>query len=626
MNLNKKNRYANILLDETSVDGFISGLDYRERPLHNFTFFIAFSIFISFSLIVILRVLQIGVLQGDLHQARASSIVNKTTTITADRGLILDRYGKPIVLNMPSLSLRLRPSELIKYEEKEKVKSLLANFGITEEELREIISAQNLARDNEVIIKQEISSENAIAVKGSMLKSLYVVEDTQRVVNREFSHVVGYVGPPSRAEIRNNNLSSVDVIGRTNLEAIYDNILRGVNGRIVEHRNVRGELLGTRAWNAETQGASLQTTIDADLQRFFYNRLNQSLVGENFGAVGIAMNPLNGEVLSIISAPGFTSSDLTGALENPARPLFNRAVMGLYSPGSIIKLIVAVGALRENIINHRDMVLSTGYIEIPNRYNPDNPARFVDWRAHGWVDVYSAIARSSNIFFYAIGGGLPHNLHLFRGQSVLSGGLGALRMGEYYSLFGLSQKTGIDLTAEATGRIPSPEGKQARAGRRWTIGDTYNISIGQGEVLLTPIALLNSVSAIVNGGTLFRPNLILDEDQTPEKLADITHLADELKIVHEGMKDAVRESYGTALMLNALPFDVSGKTGTAQVTRTQNNAFFVGCGPLPIDTETHNPICILVLIENAITGGLNAVPVAYDVFKWYYENRIVNIN
>ncbi len=620
----KKKPSKYILFDETSADNFMGGMNYRERPLHNFTFFIAFIIFVGLSAIVIARVFQIGILQGDFHKARADSNVNKTTIVAADRGFILDRYGEKIVHNMPSLSLRLRPSELIKYDEREAVESLLAKIGITTDALQEALIQARPAQGGEVVIKKEISSENAILVKSAGLKSLYVAEDTKRDFSEAFSHVVGYVGFPTRSQIREYNLSSVDVIGKTNLEALYDDVLRGENGRMVEHRNVKGELLGTHTWSAPIAGDNLKTTIDAGLQQFFYERLQRALPGDNFGGVGIVMNPLNGEILSIISAPGFSSENIAASLRHPARPLFNRAVMGLYSPGSVIKLIVAAAALRERVIGPRDIVLSTGYIEIPNRYDPDNPARFVDWKEHGWVDVYSAIARSSNIFFYAIGGGLPHNTHLFQGRAALSSGLGATRMGEYYSLFGLDRPTGINLTAESTGRIPTPEGKQERAGRRWTIGDTYNLSIGQGDLLLTPIALLNSVAAVVNGGILYRPRLTLESNI--EKISDLTHLSNELKLVTEGMKDAVRKPYGTARMLNALPFETAGKTGTAQVTRTQNNAFFAGCGPLPLESEEHDPICILVLIENARGGALNAVPVAYDVFRWYYENRIQNVD
>ena len=417
------------------------------------------------------------------------------------------------------------------------------------------------------------------------------------------------------------NLSSVDVIGKTNIEAVYDDVLRGVNGQTVEYRNVKGEILGTHTFSEPKTGENINLTIDAGLQKFFYSRLSASLSGAGPGGVGLAINPLNGEILSLVSLPGFSSSNISAGLADSAKPLFNRAVTGLYSPGSTIKLIVATAALKEKVIKSNEMVLSTGHLDIPNKYNPDKPTVFPDWKEHGWVDVYSAIARSSNIFFYAVGGGLPYNQDLFMGNSDISVGLGVSRLKQYFSLFGLDKKTGIQLTAESTGYLPSAEDKKERMNSDWTIGDTYNISIGQGDLLVTPIGLMNSVSAVVNGGVVYKPNLILKEPR--EKLIDLTYLSDELGKVMEGMKDAVREPYGTAVMLNTLPFDTCGKTGSAQVeSKTKTNAFFVGCGPLPLESEDYDPICILVLVENAREGGLNAVPVAYDVFKWYYDNRI----
>ena len=617
----KNPKKKDISFDEVTSDTFGRwDMSYRERPLRNFIFFITVAIFILFAAIVFSRIIYLGSVRGEFHRARATSNVNKITTVVADRGFITDRYGENIVTNIPILSLRLRPAELIKYEEREAVKPLLANLGITEKNFNEILAEYNLEKSDEIVIKREVSKADAIAVEGSGLRSIYIVQNTKRAFSSEFSHIVGHIGFPTRSIIRERGLSSLDVIGKNNLEAIFDETLRGINGRTVAYRDVRGNPFGAETFSEPRSGHNLKTTIDAELQRFFYSRLSAVLDKNNPGGVGIVINPLNGEVLSLISLPGFASEDLDDALNDPARPLFNRAVSGLYSPGSTIKPIVAVAALAEGIIRDNEKVLSTAYLEIPNRYNPDNPARFADWRPHGWVDVYSAIARSSNIFFYAISGGLPHNAHLFRGQSDLSSGLGITRLRQYYNMFGLGKRTGIALSSESIGVIPSPEDKKRRTGDNWMLGDTYNTSIGQGYMLVTPISLINSIAAIFNGGILYKPNLILGNE--PEKLSEFTHLADELNKSKEGMKDAVREPYGTATMLNRLPFEVGGKTGSAQVTRTQTNAFFAGCGPLPLQSENYEPICVLVLVEHAVAGGLNAVPVAYDVFRWYYENRI----
>ncbi|MFA4999489.1 MAG: penicillin-binding transpeptidase domain-containing protein [Parcubacteria group bacterium] len=610
-----------VLFDEISVDNMTENMAHRERPLKRVVFFTFSVVFLITGAVALFGVVYLGGIKNDFYRARADSNVNKVTITAAERGYVTDRYGEKMVNNIPSLNLRVRPSELIKYGEEDAVDSLLSKLGITEDELNEILSKSNLEKNNEVVVKKEISALDAIVVETSGLKSLYVAKDTKRVFSDEFSHVVGYVGLPNTDEMEEKDLSSVDVVGKTNLEAIYDSTLRGINGKTIEYRNVKGELLGAQTFSDPVPGADLKTTIDAGLQNFFYRRLNESLIGAGPGGVGIAINPLNGEILSLVSLPGFSSANISDKLNDPAKPLFNRAITGLYSPGSTIKLIVAAAALKEKIIGSREMVLSTGHLDIPNKYDPDHPTKFVDWKAHGWVDIYSALARSSNIFFYAVGGGLPYNQDLFMGESDISTGLGVSRLKEYYSLFKLDKKTGITLSAESVGYLPSAEDKRRKTGSEWTLGDTYNISIGQGDLLVTPIALINAVAAVVNGGTLYKPNLILGN--VPERLTDLTYLKDELAKVMEGMKDAVSKSYGTAVTLNTLSFETCGKTGSAQVSnKTKTNAFFVGCGPLPLESDKYAPICILVLVENAKEGSLNAVPVAYDVFKWYYENRV----
>ncbi|MFA5052534.1 MAG: penicillin-binding transpeptidase domain-containing protein [Parcubacteria group bacterium] len=616
-----KKRERKFFFDEITTDNLGTGLNRREHPLRNVVFFAIAGLFLAFGAVILFRIVYLGGIKGKFYSARADGAVNKVTITAADRGFIFDRYGEKLVENVPILSLRLRPSELIKYDEAEKVESFLGSLGITEEQLREILSESNLEKVSEVVVKKDITKAEAIAVESSDLKSVYVAKDTKRTFENEFAHVVGYVSYPDKEEIEDKDLSSVDVVGRTNLEAIYDDTLRGKNGQTVEYRNVKGELLGAQTFSEPVTGADLKTTIDADLERYFYKRLNQALSNAGPGGVGIAVNPLNGEILSLVSLPSFSSSDISAGLSDPEKPLFNRAVTGLYSPGSTIKLIVATAALKEKIIGTREMVLSNGYFDVPNKYDPGSPTRFVDWKAHGWVDIYSALARSSNIFFYAVGGGLPYNRDLFMGDSDISVGLGIGRLKQYFSLFGLNKKTGISLSGESVGYLPSAEDKKERTGTDWTLGDTYNVSIGQGDLTVTPIGLITAVSSVVNGGTLWKPNLVFGAN--PEKLADLSYLKDELSQVAEGMRDAVQKSYGTAAMLNSLPFETYGKTGSAQVqNKAKTNAFFVGCGPMPLESENYAPICLLVLVENAKEGSLNAVPVAYDVFRWYYDNRI----
>lgn len=620
----KKNVANKISFDEIALDSFSRGMERRERSVKKGVFTVVIGLFTLFIVVAGFRVVYLGGIKGSFYKARADSNINKVTVAVAERGFIFDRYGEKIVDNVSSISLRARHSELVKYGEMEAVADLLARMDISGEELDKIISDSDIQGSPEIVIKKDISSQEAIQAEGSGLKSIYVVKDTKRIFLPEFAHIVGYVGFPTKENMANLELSSVDVVGKTNLEAVYDSLIRGRNGETVVYRNVKGEFLDTQTWSASERGSDVKTTIDANLQGFFHDRLSRALVGAGPGGVGLVINPLNGEILSLVSLPSFSSGDIVKGLTDPARPLFNRAVTGLYSPGSTIKTVVATAALKEKIVTPEEMVLSTGHLDIPNKYNPEAPTRFVDWKPHGWVNLRSALARSSNIFFYAMGGGLPYNKDLFMGDSDMSKGLGISRLKEYFSLFRLDKKTEIDLSGESEGYLPSAEDKKKKTGSDWTIGDTYNVSIGQGDLVTTPVELLSAISSIVNGGTIYKPNLLYGK--APEKLADLTYLSAEMKEVVEGMKDAVEKPYGTAHMLASLPFKTCGKTGSAQVvSKTKTNAFFAGCGPMPLKGG-YDPICVLVIVENAKEGGLNAVPVAYDVFEWYYNSRINSQN
>ncbi|MEK7195858.1 MAG: penicillin-binding transpeptidase domain-containing protein, partial [Patescibacteria group bacterium] len=239
-------------------------------------------------------------------------------------------------------------------------------------------------------------------------------------------------------------------------------------------------------------------------------------------------------------------------------------------------------------------------------YFPDKPSRFLDWRAHGWVDLYSAIARSSDVYFYETIGG-------FEGLK----GLGIDKLNDYWRKFGLDKITGIDLHSESYGFLPNSAEKEIRSGTPWRVGDTYNISIGQGDISLSPLQLMNGIAAIANDGPVYVPHL---KQGNSKQLLDLSDLAPQFTEVRKGMEDAVSKSYGTANALSTLPIKVAAKTGSSQVeNNTKTNALFIGYSP------AQNPqIEILILVEDAKEGSLNAIPIAKDVMWWYYENRIRN--
>lgn len=611
---------SEVTFDEITVDDFSGGLGLKERPIGNRVFLGSAVSFVVVGLIFTSRLFFLNVASGDTYKDRAESNVNKVIVVSANRGLIVDRYGEPLVSNEPSLTVYLRIPELVKQNEKDKVIEALDPLGISKSDFNKILEDNDLQSANTIVVKRDISNQDAIRLRSLGLKSLSVENDIKRVFTPEYAHIVGYTGLPGKKDMESGKMISTDTVGKTNLEAIFDDSLRGKNGQIVVYRNVKGEVLGEKNFSEQEPGEELRTTIDAGLQKYLYDRLMKAASdGGGPGAVGVAMDPRNGEVLALVSLPSFSSGEIGKGMIDPKKPLFNRAVSGLYSPGSTIKTLVATAALNEGVIKPNEEVLSTGSLNIPNRYNPDAPTRFVDWKAHGWVDVYSALARSSNIFFYAVGGGLSQNMDLFHGNSPIGKGLGVNRLYDYYSRFGLDKKTGIELTGEAVGYLPTPENKKKRTGIDWTIGDTYHISIGQGDLNITPIELINAVSSIVNGGKMFELHIT---QKDPVVIADNSDLSDSMVEVVKGMRDAVTKSYGTAGMLNSLSMKAIGKTGSAQVSNNaKTNAFIVSCAPVPW-SEDKAPICLLVLIEDAKEGGLRAVPVAHDVLEWYYENRL----
>jgi penicillin-binding protein 2 len=233
------------------------------------------------------------------------------------------------------------------------------------------------------------------------------------------------------------------------------------------------------------------------------------------------------------------------------------------------------------------------------------------------VDLTSAIAQSSDVYFYVtVGGSPPVSTPLLNDPSDYGvKGLGINRLFMWWQTFGLGKPTGIDMPNEAAGFLPTPDWKEKKIGTPWLLGDTYNVSIGQGDLLLGPLQLINYLNAIANGGKLYRP--FLNAASTPVITKDISYLLPQIEEVRKGMRKAVASPKGTAYQLNDLPMPVCAKTGSAQVkNNAQENALFIGYAPCD------NPkIAILILIENSKEGSLNAVPVARDVFNWYYINR-----
>lgn len=598
----RKIRKRTIDFDEAISDSISRELGLKELPLKDRVFKGALCVTALLTAVVLLRITFLGMLNQPYYLGLALDNMNQEIISVAPRGIITDRYGKELVVNEQAFNARLEVPIMIKSKEREKVlRAAREILGLTNDEVLDVISSADLERFPDVVLKRNIELKQAIDIKSLSLESLYVEDGYKRnYPSVSLAHVVGFVGFGEDDSM---------LKGRAGLEAYYDELLRGEDGKKVIYKDAFGNVEGSEVLSESKQGGELKTTLDYEFQEYFYNRLLQGLqsLGRTSG-IGIALNPKNGEVLALVSLPSFDPNKVADSLSQTNRPFFNRAVSGAYNPGSTIKPIHAAAVLKENIVSPDYQIFSQGYIEIPNPYFPDKPSRFLDWKPHGWVNVYSALARSSNVYFYETVGG-------FQGLK----GLGIERLKSYWEKFGFGKLTGVDLPGEALGFLPDPEEKEERTGSPWRVGDTYNVAIGQGDISVNPLQLLNAIVAIAEGGQAHTPHFKAGDSAL---VLDISDLEPVLKEIRKGMEDAVSKPYGTAYSLSDLPLKVAAKTGSAQTANnTKTNALFVGYGPANPPAGGQQ-VAILVLIEDAREGSLNAVPIAEDVFRWYYNNRL----
>ncbi len=620
------------LNDEWNRDAGVAEVPLGDRP------FLYLGIAIAVIVIAVaVEIISLGA-DGAYYTARAQANVAQLKETPAPRGIIYDREGDVLADNKAAFAAMLDPREFLQNEnlQTSTLAAIQNIFGIAPDGVWSLInqgSAQDFAAP--IVLSENVDPNQLVNLEALNLPTLTVKSDFERdyPAGPAFSTVLGYVSRVNGDDIKNNPaLSGNDFIGKAGLEAFYDSTLRGTPGVDVSFRNAQGNVLTKEMKSPPVIGHPLQLTIDGGLQSYFYSQMQSDLarLGRQVG-LGIAMDPQTGAVLSLVDLPGFDNNVFSGSgnsaaiqslLSSPDKPLFDRAVSGLYNPGSTIKPLDAVAALHEGVIDSTRAIFSPGYLMVPDPYNSSTPTRYLDWRYQGSVNLAAALAQSSDVYFYIVGGGSPPvTTPLINDPSDYGiSGLGIGRLHDWWEKFGLGKPTGIDLPGEASGFLPTPDWKQKKMGTPWLLGDTYNVSIGQGDLLLTPIQLLDYIGAIANGGTIYRP--FLNASSTPSVNEDLTSLLPEIKQVQQGMRETVTSPQGTAYTMDDLPFPSCAKTGSAQIKdNKEEDAFFVGYAPCD------NPkIAILVLIENSKQGSLNAVPVAKDVLNWYYENRIKTKN
>ncbi|HBV58197.1 MAG TPA: penicillin-binding protein 2 [Candidatus Magasanikbacteria bacterium] len=585
--------------------------------------------------IVFGRLAYLEIFQGEKYRQLAENNRLRVKPIPAERGIIYDRNLVPLLANIPNFTLNLLPQDLPKDEiqREEVINKISALAQIPTEEIknkieefkdfsyRSINIRDNLDYETAVLLNVASAEFPGMSVEISSRRQYFFTEPTaaSTIITTSLSHLFGYMGKVNKDDLTlNPNYLPTDFIGKSGLEKTYEKDLRGTYGKREIEVDAFGKEKNTVSVDAPQAGKNLILAIDLNLQKKLEESLATELRASNKKkASAVALDPKNGEILALVNLPtynnnlfsrGISFEEYQKLLVDPNAPMFSRAWAGSFPSGSVIKPIIAAAALSEGLINRQTTFLSSGGLQI-------NTWFFPDWKAggHGATNVVKALAESVNTFFYIIGGGYEN-----------FAGLGLEKIAEYLKKFGLANTLGIDLPGETAGFIPSREWKEDIKKERWYIGDTYNLSIGQGDLLVTPLQVANYTAIIANGGTSYRPHIVknIENSETKEKIDIVPKIIEKnvlpdsiLKIVREGMRSTIIS--GSAQLLNTLPIAVAGKTGTAQwSSKYSPHAWFTGFGPY------ENPqIVLTILIEEGGEGSHVAVPVAREVFDWWAKNR-----
>jgi penicillin-binding protein 2 len=562
--------------------------------------------------LILIYLFKVSILENK-KWATFASINNKLSIkIPAPRGLIFDKFGKPLAINKSSYDLIIDFNR-IKFEDKEYFSKIIEDYNL------------NFNLNGSYLIIKNIPENLTYKILSKYPNSIEIrlVETYKRIykTGEGFGNFLGYLGFPNKEEIEKYGFDPNVYIGKLGIEKQYQKYLEGLDGSLIFEKDSKSNIIRTLEKKEPVYGHSIYLTINSEFQKEAYELFKKYLKERGYKKGGfIMLNPNSGEIISLVSYPDFDNNLFQNdknyaiqVLNNKENPLFNRVISGLYAPGSVIKPIIAIAALEEKIIDPEKKIYSSGELIVPNPYNPTKPSIFKDWKAHGWVNMKEAIANSVNVYFYTIGGG-------FEQQK----GLGINKIIKYFKLLEIDKKSGVDFPMESQGFIPYPEWKKEKRGENWLLGDTYNISIGQGDLILTPlrIALFTGVLAT---NKLVKPyivekildyqNKVVYKNKTTILKENIFN-KDNLKIIQEGMRMTVTEGTAKTLLSSVVP--IAGKSGTPQIMgKKMLNAFFTGYAPYD------NPQIVLTLfIEEVPVGSVATLPIYKDIIDLYFKKYV----
>lgn len=583
-------------------------------------------IFISLSL----RLIQLQLLTGKNYLTEAEDNILRRSFTKAARGLIFDCKGNILVNNKPSFLLTITPAKL---KNKEKTYGIIEKIiCMSNKEIEEKILYSPYPLFTPVEIKHDLSFQTVAEITELLPDLEGVSIETEPIrnypMNNLASHVLGYVGLITEEELKKSGeqFQPWEIIGKDGIELYYDSYLRGKQGIKEMEINAGGKIVKILGETVPIGGNNLYLTIDTGLQLICEQALEVMLkklageTGDTKGGAVVALCPKTGEVLALCSKPdfnpnlfstGISQKDYEELISNNWKPMFNRSLAGLYPPASTFKIVTGSASLEEHLASSWTTFNCPGFIKVEEQiFNCDLKT------GHGQIDFIHAISKSCDVVFYELGMDL---------------GLEKIRY--YADEFNIGKKTGIDLPGENPGLLPSGEWKKKELKEDWYIGDTVNLSIGQGYLLTTPLQMAVATSILANDGTFYPPHIVQKiESETgeiiyeykPKNIRSINVAKENLEAIKKGMAMAVTE--GTASEAGIKDLKIAGKTGTAENVPTpenpegENHTWFIAFAP------ADNPeIVISVFLEQAGGyAGKTAVPLGREILKNYFNLKNKN--
>jgi penicillin-binding protein 2 len=591
--------------------------------------FIFFGILIASGILAIgVRVLWLTTIDFANYAKIAENNRTQVIPVQASRGLFFDRSGGALIANVPVIDLVADPAEMSRDENRRiaAARGIAGILGKNESGLDALVEKFKAMPNQPFLAAEDISATSAIVFEAR--KEEFEGVSTRITPGRAYSegsalfHVLGFLGRVGEEDIKSGYLPS-DFIGKNGLESEYENLLKGERGKDLYEVNSRGVPVRLLEHTNPRAGENLVISINRSLQAFAYEGLAKTLrAHRSGGGAVVAIDPHNGNILAMVSAPsadagsfsaGIGAAEYDALLNDPGHPFFNRAIAARYPVGSTLKPFMGVAALTEGVVTPNTVINDTGSIVLRSVYDPSATFVYHGYAPLGPLNIYGAIAKSSDIYFYTVGGG-------FGGIS----GLGVDRIARYLDAFGFGKKTGVDIPGENGGLIPTPEWRLSSGLGSWRIGDTYNMSIGQGDIGITPLQLAVATAAIANGGTLWKPMLALRSVDgnfntirsfDPEAVSTSVAPSADIEVIRKAMRQTVLA--GTARILGTLPVSSAAKTGTAQTGKSSQYHALVTVWA-PFDDPQ---IVLAIIVEKAGEGNEVAVPLARDILEEYFKNN-----